>query len=123
MENIRPIRNEADYDWALQEIAAYFENQPESGSPNADRFDVLAELIGAYEAKHWPIEAPDPVDAIKAVMEQTGRDQAALGRLFNSRSRASEVLNRKRALTMDMAWKLHTEWKIPAEVLIRPTSA
>lgn len=62
MENIRPIKTEADHDWAIARIAGYFENEPEVGSPEGDRFDVLATLIEAYEDKHYPIEAPDPVD-------------------------------------------------------------
>ncbi|MFM2044606.1 MAG: hypothetical protein RLY86_3182 [Pseudomonadota bacterium] len=118
--NIRPLRNEDDYTWALNEIAAYFDNEPEPGTPAADRFDVLADLIAAYEAKHWPIEAPDPVSVITAYMEAKQLRQADLAALLGSRPRASEVLARKRALTMDMAWKLHQSWHIPASALIRP---
>ena len=62
--DIRPIRTEADYDWALVEIARYFDNEPLPGTPDADRFDVLADLITAYEARTWPVEAPDPVEAM-----------------------------------------------------------
>ncbi|MCA0033884.1 MULTISPECIES: transcriptional regulator [unclassified Mesorhizobium] len=62
MENIRPIRTEADYDWAIAEIGRYFENEPEVGSPDGDRFDALACLIEAYEDKYYPIESPDPID-------------------------------------------------------------
>lgn len=120
MMDIRPIRNEADYDWALSEIAVYFENEPAPGTPGADRFDVLAALIDAYEAIHWRIEAPDPVDAILQRMEQAGYSQADLARLIGSRSRASEILHRRRALTMPIAHKLHREWHIPAEILIQP---
>jgi HTH-type transcriptional regulator / antitoxin HigA len=116
---IRPIRTEADYEAALAEIARYFEHEPEPGTEEADRFDVLATLIGAYEREHWPINPPDAVDAIRYRMEQAGYTQADLARLIGSRPRASEILNRKRALTMEMAWKLHTEWNIPAEALIR----
>jgi HTH-type transcriptional regulator/antitoxin HigA len=79
-------------------------------------------LIGAYEDRHWAIEAPDPIDAIREVMAQRGLKPADLSRVLGSRSRASEVLNRKRGLTMAQAWKLHTEWQIPAEVLLRPNS-
>lgn len=118
--DIRPIRTEEDYDWALEAIAPYFEQEPESGSPAADRFDVLAALIEAYEARHWPIEAPDPVEAIKERMRQKGYGQADLARLLGSRSRASEILRRRRAITLDMAHKLNREWAIPAEVLVRP---
>lgn len=120
MRNIRPIRNEADYDWALKEIERYFEREPKRGTPDADRFDVLAMLISAYEAKRWPIAAPDPVEAIRAYMEMSGRRQADLAALFGSKSRASEIMNRKRPLTMEQAHKLHREWQIPAEILLQP---
>jgi HTH-type transcriptional regulator/antitoxin HigA len=119
--DIRPIKTEADYDWALKEVEQYFEHEPAPGSEDAKRFDVLSTLIEAYEAKHWPIEMPDPVAAIQEVMERQSFKQADLARLLGSRSRASEVLNRKRSLTMDQAWTLHVEWHIPAEVLLRPT--
>jgi HTH-type transcriptional regulator / antitoxin HigA len=120
MRNIRAIRNETDYDWALKEIARYFENQPEPGTEAADRFDVLASLIEAYEAKRWPIEPTDPVEAIEYRMEISGYTQKDLSALIGSRSRASEILKRKRPLTMQMAHKLSIEWNIPAEVLLRP---
>jgi HTH-type transcriptional regulator/antitoxin HigA len=118
--NIRPLRSEADYDWALAEIEPYFERQPAPGTPAADRFDVLAALIAEYEARHWPIDAPDPVAAILERMEQAGYTQADLARLLGSRSRASEILARRRGLTMEQARRLHEAWRIPAEVLIRP---
>lgn len=120
MENIRPIKTEADYDWAIVEITKYFENEPEVGSPDGDRFDVLATLIEAYEDKHYPITPPDPIEAIQAHMNMAGYKQAALADVIGSRSRASEVLSKKRQLTMDMAFKLNREWHIPAEVLIQP---
>ncbi len=122
MRNIRPIRNEADYDWALKEIERYFEREPKRGTPEADRFDVLAMLISAYEAKRWPIDAPDPVEAIRSYMEMAGRRQADLAALIGSKSRASEIMNRKRPLTMEQAHKLHREWHIPAEVLLQPST-
>ena len=117
---IRPLRTEADYDAALAEIERYFDKEPKPGTPNADRFDLLALVIEDYERRHWPIEPPDPVDAIRYRMEIGGYTQADLGRLLGSRQRASEVLSRKRRLTMQMAWKLHRDWDIPAEALIRP---
>jgi HTH-type transcriptional regulator/antitoxin HigA len=120
MENIRPIRTEEDYEWALREITAYFDNQPAVGSPEGDRFDVLATLIEAYEDSHYPIAVPDPVELLSAHMDLRGFSQSDLGNLFGSRSRASEVLNRKRALTMDMVFRLNSAWGIPAEALIRP---
>jgi HTH-type transcriptional regulator/antitoxin HigA len=120
MENIRPIRTEEDYDWALAEITRYFETQPEMGSPEADRFDVLATLIEDYEDKHYPIVAPDPVSAIQAHMQMADLKQTALAEILGSRSRASEVLSRKRALTLDMVHKINRAWKIPAEILVQP---
>jgi HTH-type transcriptional regulator/antitoxin HigA len=118
--DIRPIKTEADYDWALREIERYFDEEPEPGTPDGDRFEVLAALIESYEAKHWPVEAPDPVEAIRFRMEQAGYTQSDLARLLGSKSRASEVLHRKRVLTMDYAFKLHTAWHIPADVLLQP---
>lgn len=120
MRNIRAIRSEADYDWALAEIARYFEHQPAPGTAAADRFDVLASLIEAYEANHWAIEPTDPVEAIEYRMEISGYTQKDLSELIGSRSRASEILKRKRPLTMQMAHKLSVEWNIPAEVLLKP---
>jgi HTH-type transcriptional regulator/antitoxin HigA len=118
--DVRPIRTEADYDRALKEIAVYFEREPEPGSPEADRFDVLAALVKTYEDEHWPIEAPSPIAAIKYVMELRGYSQADLAKVLGSRSRASEILRRKRRLTLDMVWALNRKWGIPAESLIRP---
>jgi HTH-type transcriptional regulator/antitoxin HigA len=118
--DIRPIRNEDDYNWALSEIEAYFDHEPPRGTPEADRFDVLADLIEAYEARHWPIEAPDPVEAIRYRMELGGLQAKDLAEVLGSKSRASEILNRKRPITLDMARKLHDAWGIPAEILIRP---
>jgi HTH-type transcriptional regulator/antitoxin HigA len=117
---IRPLRSEADYNAALKEIEKYFDNQPKSGTREADRFDLLALIIEDYERKHWPIEPPDAIDAIRYRMETGGFTQADLGRLLGSRQRASDVLTRKRHLTMRMAWRLHREWDIPAEALITP---
>jgi HTH-type transcriptional regulator / antitoxin HigA len=120
---IRPLRNEADYDVALAAIEHYFDKPPKPGTPAADRFDLLALVIEDYERKVWPIEPPSPVEAIRYRMETGGYTQADLGRLIGSRQRASDVLARKRRLTMGMAWKLHREWGIPAEALIRPQAA
>lgn len=118
--DIRAIRTEDDYNWAIAEITKYFENEPEIDSPEGDRFDVLATLIKAYEDSHYPIDAPDPVDTIRAHMEMAGLKQGALAEILGSRPRASEILNRKRPLTMEMVYKLHREWHIPAEALIQP---
>ena len=117
---IRPLHSEADYDVALNEIERYFGNEPKPGTPEADRFDLLALIIEDYERKRWPIEPPDTIDAIRYRMETGGYTQADLGRLLGSRQRASDILTRKRPLTMRMVWKLHREWNIPAEALIAP---
>jgi HTH-type transcriptional regulator/antitoxin HigA len=117
---VRPIRNEANYEAALDEIEEYFENEPKPGTPAADRFELLALVIEDYEEKHWPIDAPDPVEAIHYRMETGGFTQADLGRLLGSRQRASDILARRRPVTLEMAWKLHRDWGIPAEALLHP---
>jgi len=117
---IRPLHSEADYDVALNEIERYFENEPKPGTPEADRFDLLALIIEDYERRRWPIEPSDTIDAIRYRMETGGYTQADLGKLLGSRQRASDILTRKRPLTMRMAWRLHREWGIPAEALIAP---
>jgi HTH-type transcriptional regulator/antitoxin HigA len=117
---IRPLRTEVDYDVALKEIEGYFEVEPKPGTLEADRFDLLALIIEDYERKRWPIEPPEAIDAIRYRMETGGYTQGDLGRLLGSRQRASDILAKKRRLTMRMAWKLHREWGIPAEALIAP---
>jgi HTH-type transcriptional regulator/antitoxin HigA len=114
----RPLRSERDYEAAIDEIEAFFEDEPKKGSPEADRFDLLALLIEDYERRHWPIDTPSPLQAIRYGMQISGRTQADLGRLLGSRQRASELLTGKRSLTMGMAWRLHHEWGIPAEALL-----
>jgi HTH-type transcriptional regulator/antitoxin HigA len=120
MFEVRPLRNEDDYDAALKAIEVLFENEPALGSADADRFDLLALVIADYEAKHWAIEAPDAPDLLRARMAQKGLKQADLAAVLGSKARASEVLNRHRHLTLQQAWKLHTEWHIPTDALIRP---
>src|ERR1700746_3556356 len=117
---IRPLRSEADYDAALNEIERYFENEPKPGTPEADRFDLLALIIEDYERKRWPIEPPDTIDAIRYRMETGGYTQADLGRLLGSRQRASDILTGKRPLTMRMAGRPNRRWGIPADALIAP---
>jgi HTH-type transcriptional regulator/antitoxin HigA len=119
---IRPLHSEAEYEAAVDEIEGHFEHEPRRGTPEADRFDLLALVIEDYERRRWPIDAPDAVDAIRFGMELGGRTQADLGRLLGSRQRASDILSGKRPLTMQMAWRLHREWGIPAEPLIKPRS-
>lgn len=119
MENIRPVETEADYDWALREVSRYFEHEPALGTPDAARFSVLLVLIGHYESRHWRIEAPDPVSVIKYFIDQKIHTQSELAEVFGSRSRASEVLGRKRPLTLDMVRALGKSWKLPADVLVQ----
>jgi HTH-type transcriptional regulator/antitoxin HigA len=120
MDNIKPIKTDADLAWAISEIEPYFDTLPETGTPEADRFDVLADLIEAYENRHFHIDDLEPVVTLRAFMDLTDRSQGDLAELLGSRSRASEILNRKRALTVEMIFKLKEEWGIPADVLVRP---
>lgn len=115
---IRPIRTDADHEAAVREIEALW--GAEAGTPDGDRLDVLITLVDAYEDKRWPIPAADPVEAIKHSMEMEGRTQTDLADLLGSPSRASEVLRRKRSLTLPMIWELHNKWHIPAETLVQP---
>lgn len=116
--DIRPIRTDDDYEAALGEIERLWGAEP--GSAEGDRLDVLATLVEGYEDKRWPIDPPDPVDAITFRMDQGGLTQADLADLLGSASRASEILNRRRPLTLEMIRRLCSQWKIPAESLIRP---
>jgi HTH-type transcriptional regulator/antitoxin HigA len=120
MENIRPIRTEEDYDWAIAEVGAYFENEPAQGSPEGDRFLVLLDLIAAYEDRHYPISAPDPVTLIDEYLRATGKKQAALAAIIGSKSRASEILHRKRRLSIEHVHAITEAWPLPAEALVRP---
>ena len=120
---LRPIRNERDYSTALKEIETYFDHEPKRGSPAADRFDLLALIIEDYERRYWPVDAPDPITAIRYRMETGAFTQADFGRLFGSRQRASDILAGRRPLTMRMAHTSHVEWGIPAEALIIPPKA
>lgn len=116
--NIHPIRTKADYKRALREVSAYFDNEPEPGSEDGDRFEILATLVEAYEAKHFPIEAPDPIEAIRFRMEQGGLTVKDLVPSIGQPNRVYEVLNRKRGLTLEMIRNLHRNLGIPAESLI-----
>ena len=113
---IKPIRNEQDYELALSRVESLME-----AKPNSDEFDeleVLSTLIDNYEAKHYAIEAPDPIEAIKFRMEQEGLIQNDLVACFGNKSRVSEVLNKKRKLTLDMIRNLHHQLNIPFENLL-----
>lgn len=119
---IRPIRTEEDYKQSLREVSAYFDNEPQPGSPDGDRFEILLTLVAAYESKHYPVELPDPVEAIKFRMEQAGLTAKDLVPAIGQLNRVYEILNRKRPLTLKMIWNLHEKLGIPAESLIRPPS-
>ena len=118
--DVKPIRSDADLNWALAEVEQYFDTPPAPGTPEADRFDVLTDLIEAFEDKHYPIGAPDPVEMIRGYMIMRGFKQADLGEVIGGKSRASEVMNRKRRLTLPMIQRINSVWKIPAEPLIAP---
>ena len=113
---IKPIRNEADYDAALDAIDGLMGAAP--NTPDADTLEVLVTLVEAYEAGRWPIEAPDPVSMIEHVMEARGLLQRDLAALIGSQPRASEVLGRRRPLTLRMIRALSREWKLPADTLV-----
>ncbi len=115
---IRPIHTEADCKAALREISALMETDPDYGTPDGDRLDVLAILVQAYEAKHYPISAPDPIEAIKFRLEQGGLSIKDLEPMIGRSNRVYEVLGRKRPLTLGMIRRLHKGLGIPAEVLI-----
>ena len=116
---LKPIRNEVDYEAALAEIKSLW--GAKSGTPRGDRLDVLATLIDVYEAKHHPMDPPDPIEAILFRMEQQGITRKDLEPLIGSRARVAEVLNHKRSLSIEMIRKLHDKLGISAEVLIQPT--
>jgi HTH-type transcriptional regulator / antitoxin HigA len=116
---IKPIRNDQDYDAALVEVERLW--GANSGTAESDRLDVLATLISAYEDEHYPMDPPDPIDAIQYRMEQQGLTRKDLEPLIGSRARVTEVLSRKRSLSIAMIRKLHKGLGIPAEILIQPT--
>ncbi len=114
---IKPIRNEADYRRALKDIEKLMDASP--GTPRGDRLDVLATLVEAWERAHFPLDLPDPVEAIRFHMEQSGLAAKDLVPMIGKLNRVYEVLNRKRALTLRMIWNLHHELGIPLESLIK----
>jgi HTH-type transcriptional regulator/antitoxin HigA len=118
-DSIRPIRTKRDYAAALAELERLW--GAKRGTPDGDRLDVLATLIEAYEAVHYPMDPSDPIEAIKFRMEQQELTRKDLEPLIGTRTRVSEVLNRKRGLSIDMIRRLHRVLGISAEVLIRPT--
>jgi HTH-type transcriptional regulator/antitoxin HigA len=115
---IRPIKTKTDHRAALREVQRLWNADP--GTPDGDRIDVLVTLIEAYEATHCPIPAPDPIAAIEFMMEQKGLSRRDLEPAIGSRGRVSEVLTRKRPLTLPMVRQLSALLAIPAEVLVQP---
>ncbi|MBN3943133.1 MULTISPECIES: helix-turn-helix domain-containing protein [unclassified Nostoc] len=115
---LRPIRTQADYQEALREIELLFDAVP--NTPECDRLDVLSTLVEAYEKAHFPIEKPDPIEAIQYYMDTRGWSRRDLESCLGSRARVSEILSRKRSLTLEMIRKLNQELGIPAEILIQP---
>jgi HTH-type transcriptional regulator/antitoxin HigA len=114
--DVRPLRNEQDYDWAMREVAHYFEVDPALGTADGDRFEVLSILIKDYEDKRFPTSHGDPVDVLRFAIESMGRSQAELAALIG-RDSASEILNRVRPLTLEMIRAISSEWNIPIDVL------
>ncbi|WFQ80298.1 transcriptional regulator [Xenorhabdus sp. SF857] len=120
--NIKPIRTEQDYQDALKAIAPLFDNQPGTGTPEFDYMEVMVLLIEAYEEKHYPIDPPDPIEAIKFRMEQSGLTVKDLEPAIGKSNRVYEVLSRKRNLTLPMIRNLHGMFGIPADILIKQTN-
>jgi HTH-type transcriptional regulator / antitoxin HigA len=118
---LRPIRTKADYRTALAEVERLW--GAKRGTPKGGRLDVLATLIDAYETQHYPMDTPDPIDAIQFRMEQQGLTRRDLEPIIGTRARVAEVMARKRNLSIDMIRRLHEQFGISAEVLIRPTRA
>ncbi len=116
---LKPIRTSADYKNALAEVERLWGAR--SGTPKGDRLDVLATLIDLYEARHFPMDPPAPLEAIKFRREQQGLSRKELEPLIGTRARVAEVMNRKRSLSIDMIRRLHERLGISAEILIRPT--
>jgi HTH-type transcriptional regulator / antitoxin HigA len=118
--DIRPIHNDNDHRAALREIEALMDAKP--GSEAFDKLDILATLVERYERERFPIAEPrwDPVDVIQFAIDEMGHSQKELGDLLGSRSRASEILKRRRPLTVGMIHAISTAWKIPASLLIKP---
>jgi HTH-type transcriptional regulator/antitoxin HigA len=119
--DIRPIRNEEDHRAALAEIDACW--GAAAGTGEGDKLEMLVALVESYEARRWPIESDtkfDPIDVLNYAIEELGHTQSELAELLESRSRASEILSRRRALTVDMIHRISEAWKIPADLLVRP---
>ncbi|MBS1615207.1 MAG: transcriptional regulator [Bacteroidetes bacterium] len=115
--NIKPIKTKKDYEQAMIRLENLFDAK--KGTPKGDELEILSLLIEKYEDDKFPIDLPDPIEAIKFRMEQSGLTQTDLANIVGQKSRASEILNRKRKLSLDMIRKLHIKWRIPTEVLVQ----
>ena len=117
---IHPIRNDDDHAAAVKEIAKLWGAAP--GTEAGDKLDILATLVEKYEDGRWPdIDASDPIDLLNYAIEELGHSQAELAELLGSRSRASELLSRRRPLTVEMIHRISEAWKIPADLLVKPS--
>lgn len=114
---IKPIKSAKDYDLALKEIEKLWDSK--KNTPEYDKLDILITLVDSYENKHFPIESPDPIEAIKSVMEDKNLKNVDLGNWIGGRSRATEILNKKRKLTLEMIRKINKNLGIPTEILIK----
>ena len=119
MKNLKPIKTRADYAAAMAEMKGLW--GAKSGTPEGDRLDILATLVDTYESQHYPMDPPDPIEAIKFRMEQQGLTRKDLEGILGTRTRVAEVLNRRRGLSINMIRRLHEKLGISAEVLIRPS--
>jgi HTH-type transcriptional regulator/antitoxin HigA len=119
MKNLKPIKTRADYEAAVAAMKRLW--GAKSGTPDGDRLDILATLVDTYEALHFPMDPPDPIEAIKFRMEQQGLTRKDLEEILGTRTRVAEVLNRRRGLSINMIRRLHEKLGISAEVLIRPS--
>ena len=115
--NIKPIKTKKDYEQAMLRLENLFDAK--KGTPKGDELEILSMLIEKYEDDKFPIDLPDPIEAIKFRMEQSGLTQTDLANIVGQKSRASEILNRKRKLSLDMIRQLHNKWRIPTEVLVQ----
>jgi len=115
--NIKPIKTKKDYEQAMLRLENIFDAK--KGTPKGDELEILSLLIEKYEDEKFPIDLPDPVEAIKFRMEQMGMTQTDLAKIVGQKSRASEILNRKRKLSLDMIRQLHQQWRIPTDVLVQ----
>ncbi|HEB55680.1 MAG TPA: transcriptional regulator [Gammaproteobacteria bacterium] len=116
--NIKPIKTDADYRAALKEIESLMMAEPDT--PEGEKLDVMTTLVEAYEARHFPMDLPDPVEALKFEMERKNLTVKDLEPMIGKSNRVYEILNHKRSLTLKMIWKLHEGLGIPAESLIKP---